>query len=559
MKKTIKDIITIINAKERRWLALFIFFNTLINLADVFAVVCLLVVIKFYTQPASFHVNNIFLAGIFSGKNTVLPVVLLMVMFIIKNIAGHLVYKKQVKFISDVAVRISRQNLSAYLQGTYNDYTDVDSAVFVSSIIHQPTEFAQYVLQSAQQIVTELLLIAFSTTALMMYNARLFMIVFLTMLPAIIILSWLTKKRLDNIKRNIKVVVEQSLQYLNEALKGYVESNIYQKNTFFIQRHEVAQKNVGSHITSIQTTQDMPARFFEVFAILGLLALIVAIKYTTAANNADVVLIGAFIAAAYKIIPSIARIINLSGQVRTYSYTINATMNRQPARQASVAAAPNIKSIAFNNVNFAYKGLKVLEEFSCTIEAGSFVGISGPSGSGKTTVLQLLLGFCRPSSGSILFNGEMVTDEARAACWSRIAYVKQEPFILHASVLNNIVLFENGYDKEHLDEVLAITGLYEVTTRFAAGINEPITEGGKNLSGGQRKRIAIARALYKNADLILLDEPFSELDEASELKILQHFKLLALSGKTVVLITHNPNSFQLCDEVINVHHQEVFQ
>lgn len=550
MKKLISDILAIITPKEKSRITLFIFFNTIINLADVFSVVCLLFVVKFYTQPLA--VSNTFLLSVLPGKNSLLPVLALIIMFTIKNVAGHWVYKTQAGFVSNVAVRISQQNLSNYLEGPYSDYANVDSAVFVRKIIHQPTEFAQYVLQSAQQIITELLLIAFSITALMIYNARLFVIVFLTMLPAIIILGWLTKKRLENIKRNIKVVVEQSLQYLNEALMGYVESNIYSKNSFFVNRHRDAQKRVGHYVINIQTTQDLPARFFEVFAILGLFVLIAAIKYATAASNTDVVIIGAFIAAAYKIIPSISRIINLSGQIRTYRYTVGKPAKHFTPRKINEATHPIIESVELRNIHFSYNELKVLDGFNCHIPAASFIGISGDSGSGKTTAMQLLLGFITQASGLILFNDEVLNANERITRWDKIAYVKQEPFILHDSILNNIVLFDDDYDHHRLNEILAVTGLKDIADRFSEGINKQIMEGGKNLSGGQRKRIAIARALYKNVDVLLLDEPFSELDELSELAMLQYLKQLALSGKIVILISHSLNSFKLCDRVINI-------
>lgn len=556
MKATIRAILSVVNQKEKKRLALFILFNTMINLADVFSVVCLLFVIKYYTQPFTIGHDEPLLSKLFPGKNAVLPVLILIVMFIVKNIAGHLIYKKQVKFVSNIAVRLSRQNLSGYLEGPYNDYTHIDSAILVRKIIHQPTEFAQYVLQAAQQIITEVLLITFSITALMIYNGKLFMIVFLTMLPAIIMLSWITKKRLEKIKKNIKSVVEKSLQYLNEALKGYVESNIYDKNSFFINRHKEAQQTVGDHIAGMQTLQDLPARIFEVFAILGLFVLIVAMKYATAINNADVVIVGAFMAAAYKIIPSISKIINLARQVETYRYTIEGTIHHSPEHQKKVISGQKIESIAFRNINFSYDRLQVLEEFNCSITAGSFIGLSGDSGSGKSTILQLLLGFYRPGSGNILFNGEIADCESRISHWNQIAYVKQEPFILHDSILNNITLFENEYNGERLKEILEITGLQKVADQFPEGIHQQIMEAGKNLSGGQRKRLAIARALYKDAGLILLDEPFSELDELSELKILRYLKQLTLAGKTIILISHSRNSFQLCDTMINVYPRE---
>ncbi len=138
MKNTIRAIISVINKREKRKLALFILLNTIITLSDVFSVVCLLFVIKFYTQPFTVDYGHPLLLKLFPAKNSVLPVLLLIAMFIIKNVAGHLVYKKQVKFIGGIAVRLSRQNLSAYLEGPYRDYTNIDSAVLSEKLFTSP-------------------------------------------------------------------------------------------------------------------------------------------------------------------------------------------------------------------------------------------------------------------------------------------------------------------------------------------------------------------------------------------------------------------------------------
>jgi ABC-type bacteriocin/lantibiotic exporter with double-glycine peptidase domain len=172
-------------------------------------------------------------------------------------------------------------------------------------------------------------------------------------------------------------------------------------------------------------------------------------------------------------------------------------------------------------------------------------GISGDSGKGKTTMLNLTAGFLQPEQGEILFNSE---SRKYLPFWSQMAYVKQDPFILHASILDNIVLFDEQYDPVKLNEVLEVTGLLK---NFPEGIGKMIMEGGKNISGGQRQRVALARALYKDATVLLLDEPFSELDEASEIVIMQYLRTLAESGKIILLISHNPKSLDFCHAVIN--------
>jgi ABC-type bacteriocin/lantibiotic exporter with double-glycine peptidase domain len=249
-------------------------------------------------------------------------------------------------------------------------------------------------------------------------------------------------------------------------------------------------------------------------------------------------------AAAYKIIPGISKIINLNNQLRTYQHTIAET-GVYPELSVN-AINDKITSITFQDVGFSYNGNKILHRLNATIYTGSLSGISGDSGKGKTTMLNLTAGFLQPEQGEILFNSE---SRKYRPSLSQISYAKQDPFILHASVLDNIVLFDEQYDPVKLNEVLEATGLLK---SFPEGIGKIIMEGGKNISGGQRQRIALARALYKNATILLLDEPFSELDETSEIAIMQYLRTLAESGKIILLISHNPKSLDFCHAVINL-------
>ena len=151
-----------------------------------------------------------------------------------------------------------------------------------------------------------------------------------------------------------------------------------------------------------------------------------------------------------------------------------------------------------------------------------------------------------------MFNDTITSADDRRQYWQNIAYVKQQPFLIHESIVKNITLDENDYDVELLNEVIKATGLEQLVNQFPEGMNKLITENGKNISGGQRQRIVIARALYKNANLIILDEPFNELDRASENNLLDHCKQLCAKGKMIILVTHNKESLLYCNKIISL-------
>ena len=129
----------------------------------------------------------------------------------------------------------------------------------------------------------------------------------------------------------------------------------------------------------------------------------------------------------------------------------------------------------------------------------------------------------------------MVNTASRKECWQRISYAKQQPFFLHASIAENITFEEKGYDKKRLEETLVFTGIDGLIRSFPDGLKTVITENGKNISGGQRQRFMLARALYRDFDLLILDEPFSELDKQAEMELLEKLQFLANQGKIILL------------------------
>ncbi|HWH62037.1 MAG TPA: ATP-binding cassette domain-containing protein, partial [Ginsengibacter sp.] len=212
-------------------------------------------------------------------------------------------------------------------------------------------------------------------------------------------------------------------------------------------------------------------------------------------------------------------------------------------------------SIQLRNISFQYNDLPVLKKICLSLEKGDFLGITGKSGKGKTTILNLLLGFLVPDDGEIFINGVKVTPADAKKYWPSISYVRQQSFFIHDTVLRNITFEEEGYDKINFGIALKVSGVNGMIEQFPERLDKIITENGKNISGGQQQRIALARAVYKNADLILLDEPFNELDEGSSITLLKHFKDLTANGKMVIMITHDKQSLSYCNKIISLDEQ----
>ncbi len=553
-KHILKNTLAILNPKEQQRLALLVLLDIGISIADILFLALLLFLVHFYTSPGGTVTPS--LSFLHLADHTALwPIAVFLFLYGAKNLAGFLVYRTQCRFLCRVASRISRQKLEAYLEGSYLGYINIDSSVNVREISHDPTEFAQHVLGGIQQIITQGVLILLAITGIVFFNAKLFLLLFVILLPPVIAVFYFIRAKRHSVKNDAKLTSEKSLQYLQEALTGFVESNIYKKNDVFLDRYITYQDRFNNYIVDQLVVQGIPNRLVEVFALLGMVILVMINRWSGTAGNNAIITIGVFMAAAYKIIPGIVKLLNVGGQINTYAFTVQNLVKaaETPAKKPESGIALTIGSVEFNGVRFFYGNQPVLSHLNLDIAAGDFLGISGHSGKGKTTIMNLLLGFLTPDAGEIRINGVVCNAQERQHYWQRVSYVKQQPFLVHDTILHNITLNNRReYDAQKLEEVTRLAGLSPMVDSFPEKWDKVIAENGKNISGGQKQRIAIARALYKETDLILLDEPFNELDEASEQALLCLFRDLARAGKIIILITHNKQSLSYCNKILSL-------
>jgi len=551
LKNSFKNTLAVLSQEERKRFWLLTLLSLVISVLDIAFLAGLLGIIQFFLYPGS---NIAFLPSLLSEQSPLLTTSIFFILFTVKNIIAYIITKSQYKFIGTVAVRISAQNLISYQQGGFHDFIHVDSSTHIRNICFQPFEFAQYMLGGMQQIMTQVFLVLLSVIAILLYNAEVFLLLLLILLPPVAFTFYFIRKKSGRIKKEIQATNEHSFRYLLDALKGYVEGNIFNKNKFFLDRFVNHRREFSNHLFNSHSLQALPARVIEIFAILGLLGLIAIAYNSSTTSQSTLITIGAFVAAAYKIIPGMVRIINLSGQMKAYEFSPGELVKPKELinDQTPIQSLP-VESIKFTNLHFNFGNASIVKNIDLLLVPGDMVGITGASGKGKTTLFNLMLGFLHPSSGEVRINDEIILNGNGRKYWSSIAYVRQQSFLLHDSLLKNITLQDDGYDGERLRLAINFAGLQTIIREWPEGLNTLITENGKNISGGQQQRIAIARAVYKQAPVLLLDEPFNELDEPSVTTMLGHLKDLAAKGKIVVLIAHEQRVLSACNKIISLH------
>jgi ABC-type multidrug transport system fused ATPase/permease subunit len=209
------------------------------------------------------------------------------------------------------------------------------------------------------------------------------------------------------------------------------------------------------------------------------------------------------------------------------------------------------EAITFDKVSFTYPGRHdpALENISLSIERGSRVALVGPTGSGKSTLADLLMGLLEPAAGTIAVDGAALTRTNRRAWQRGIAHVPQAIFLADASIARNIAFGVPAadIDMERVVRAAATAQLDGFIASLPDGYETSVGERGVRLSGGQRQRLGIARAIYKDAPLLVLDEATSALDDETEVAVIEALDRLGGEGPTIVIIAHRRSTIEHCD------------
>lgn len=225
---------------------------------------------------------------------------------------------------------------------------------------------------------------------------------------------------------------------------------------------------------------------------------------------------------------------------------------RQYAASAAVSGRrplPRIESLAFESVSFAYTpGRPVLRDVDFEVRGGETIGIVGPSGAGKSSLIQILLRLRPPTRGRYVINGRPADEYSREDWNSRIAYVSQEPRLLHASVVDNI-RFYRDIDDAAIEEAARLARVDADIRSWASGYETIIGPRADAVSGGQQQRVCIARALADRPEVLVLDEPTSALDPHSE-SLLQESLVALRRQVTLFIIAHRMSTLDICNRVM---------
>jgi ATP-binding cassette subfamily B protein len=232
-----------------------------------------------------------------------------------------------------------------------------------------------------------------------------------------------------------------------------------------------------------------------------------------------------------------------------------AAVDLQPTIVDEPDAVPlegGLQTIEFKDVFFTYPNtsIKVLNGISFTVEGGDFLGIMGHTGAGKTTILKLIMRYYTPDSGEVLVNGKPITAFTLHSLREAIGFVSQDPFLFYGSVRDNVIYNQEATDAE-LEAALHMAGAWDFVQELEEGMNTLVGDRGAMLSGGQRARISLARALLKSPSLLILDEASSALDAETERRIQENL-LSTGKDRATIAVAHRLSTIRNADEILSM-------
>lgn len=351
---------------------------------------------------------------------------------------------------------------------------------------------------------------------------------------------------------------QASMKLIHTGLNGIRDILICQQQENFIKQYTAAEQRYMQGQSVLPVFPPLPSWILEFVGICLLLGTVLLLRWQDATLAHVSATLALLAAVAWRLLPIMNRVVQGLLQMQQQLPTVEPVLKKVrevealPQSVAEERPCRLQKEIRFENVCFRYPNTSAghknaLQDISLRIPKGSMIGLIGPSGAGKSTIVSLLTGLYKPSSGKIRVDGQELDDSLRAGWMRSIGYVPQSPFLLNGSLAENIAFSQWGQkiDRQRVEECCRMAAM-DFVEDLENGIDTIIGERGVRLSGGQLQRVSIARALYGRPQLIIFDEATSALDSATEQAVQKTIESLR-EYATVVIIAHRLTTVEKCD------------
>ena len=472
-----------------------------------------------------------------------------------------------VKYIRKIETDLLKKVVDYQFDKSWKETIQIQNKKFVKTMISDVGVYVQVGILSILNVIKSLFIL------LLLFSFLVFQKGFFVLLVGVVIFSFfylfvkISSKKFHKVSEFYSDTLETRYEFINQLVMGYKEMKIYQlydqfikkymNNEFFFTRTEVLRK-LGT-ILPKNTIEFLIIFSLIIFAIFNLnnfgdsVPFLGLVGFILFRSQPLLIQIGSMIATIQLHKEQLILIQN------TLDHILNKKEETKVDKKPNFFDKNNPEKIEFINVDFSYnKETAIFKNLSLKFEKNFIYGIQGSNGSGKSTFNDLLIGLHEPVKGIIKVNNIDLKDVSQN--WTKnVSYLSQSYFIFNDNIKNNITLDfskKKNIDKNFYNDCIKKTGMEEFLKTLPEGDNMQVVDFGKNLSGGQKQKIAFSRLLYKNSKVIILDEAMSAIDYESRKKI-NDLLISIKKDKIIIIISHHNDDLKICDKIYKINNHQL--
>ena len=486
--------------------------------------------------------------------------IFLILIYVLKNIILIFLIKYEGDFFKKIVISFSDRLFNYYLNQNITFHGKHNLSFFIRNLTLEVPKSADFI-KNHLVLIREGIMFLFIFTFLILINPLITTLLFLTMGSLILMFYFYFKKNLSFRSKNTQMLRASIIKSINEAFSSIRVIKIFnlkeKLNKFYLKD----LTNVEENDKISQILSRIPKYFIEVIIVTIVLGLILILDYLDYEKSFIISYVAILVIAGARLSPAANSIISALSIItyhhKSFSIVNNELKDLNTSDQTNntyIENFPeNFNKLEFKNVNYEHKDKDneksfKLENINFCINKGEKVLLIGKSGSGKSTILNLIMGLVKPVSGDVLYTNDRKKSSKNESTTINelFSLVSQDNYVFDSSIKNNISLFSNDINQKKYSNVIKWSKVDQIIENKD---DTPIGQQGELISGGERQRLAIARAIYKNFELLIMDEPFSSLDEINKKNICESI-FSNFSDKTMILASHDLQNFSYYDKII---------
>jgi len=483
---------------------------------------------------------------------------------VLSSFSKFLLLKLNTTLSFKIGSEISKEIYSKVLYQPYQNHTSQNSSEIINTITFKVNALIYNIILPSLALINAILLLSLIFLSLFYFKS---FISLFTFLACGIIYTFITYKTKSVKISNSKIVANEStklIKALQEGLGGIRDILLDNSQWIYCLIYENAQTKLRDAQAQNQIIAQSPRFFIETFGVIVIASLVFYFSTTQGGVIGSIPILGVLALGAQRLLPLMQQAYVALSSIQGGQASLDDVLILLNLPSAKILENSNSntrkkisfsKELAIENLGFRFTQNQefIFKDLNFSIKKGSRIGIIGKTGSGKTTLMDILMGLLKPTIGSILVDGKKISNKNMSAWQARIAHVPQFIYLTDGSIAENIAfgVSSTKINYEKIKLCLERAKLLDFVNKLPDKYQTIVGERGIKLSGGQRQRIGIARAFYKNADVLIFDEATSSLDSATEESVMSSIEAFDIDI-TIFIVAHRMSTLKKCDQIIEI-------